>query len=394
MFIGCRIPAVDVDDIDTDRSIYFTNARFLGDVEFSNVSCGVVDFTEAEFTGKLRMTATTTNTLSLRRVRPNARRGKIPVGGDGGDSKATVELIGCRFKSCDIALASLASVRLEVCEIAKANFRKSKIDDLVVQRCEFDRISDFTACEFDDAKFLESTFGGAATFEHAVFRRAGRFVRTHFSQQEAVRFGRFLSNVSLLGTDVTRIRFDADTVWNDGDDPYAILDERELAAGRQTPSPADVVAVHRNLRECHEYWLMYGEAGQFYIREMDLHRHYKTGAGVNGTERRRVGRYISLANGYNVLCRYGESLGRASAWVGGVFAAATLHYFLASEPCMPSAQYDCLSRLVDALERTLAAFLHVGKGGMDDYLVRIASLPTLGAMFIVLKRRLERKLRH
>ena len=55
---------------------------------------------------------------------------------------------------------------------------------------------------------------------------------------------------------------------------------------------------------------------------------------------------------------------------------------------------DPPSRIATSVERTLTAFLHTGKGGMDDYVVRVASLPVLGSMFIVLKRRLERRLRH
>ena len=390
-FIGCRIPAVDVDGISTKRVMYFTNAKFLGDVAFANVSCGAVDFTDAEFAGQLRMTATTADVVKLRKSRFDSGYDKASNYGGG---KTAVDLRGCRFKSCDMALAHLASARLEDCKIGAANFRESEIDDLSAERCDFANTADFSACRLGHAQFLEVAFGGTATFEHTTFGRAGRFVRAHFFRPETVRFGRSLSNVSLLGTDVTRIRFDADAVWNDGSDPYAILDERELAAGRSAVSPSDVLAVYRSLRECHEYWLMYGEAGQFYIKEMDLRRRYRTDGGGAGKAHRGVGRYISLANGYNVLCRYGESLGRASAWVAGVFGVSVIYYFLAPDPFAPGTQGDHLTRLAAALERTLAAFLHVGKGGVDDYMVRVASLPTLGSMFIVLKRRLERKLRH
>lgn len=217
-------------------------------------------------------------------------------------------------------------------------------------------------------------------------------MRAHFQQQDLVRFCRTLSNVSFLNTNMTKIRFDADTVWSD-DGSYEILDERKLANNLSKSSLSDTLAVYRSLRECHEYWLMYEEAGQFYVREMDMRRCYRDTLG-EGVARRRVGRYISLVSGYNVLCRYGESFGRASVWVAGVFAAATIYFHLCPDPVSPGAQVDSLSRLTGALERTLAAFLHAGRGGIDDHLVRVASLPALGSMFIVLKRRLERRFRH
>ena len=392
LFIGCRIPSIAVVDMRIDRTVCFADAKFMGDIEFVDVSCGAVDFTDAVFAGQLRMTATTAGMLSLRKARFKAKCGKPAIAAR---TKPMVDIGRCKFESFDMALMYTASAHLEDCELGEANFRRSSINDLLIRGCELSGAADFVACEFDHAQFQTVTFGGAAALDDINFRQAGRFVHSHFRQQELVRFGRDLSNVSLLNTDVTRIRFGADTIWNSGDgDPYAILDEREIAAEQHAPSPSEVLAVYRNLRECHEYWLMYGEAGKFYIKEMDLRRRYKTDGGSSGIERHCLRRYVSLTNGYNVLCRYGESLGRASAWVAGVFAASTTYYFLTLDLGAPGTQSDRCLQLVAALEHTLAAFLHAGSGGVDDYLVRVASLPTLGSLFIVLKRRLERKLRH
>ena len=391
LFIGCKLPFIALDNIRTDRTMCFADARFLGDVELIDVSCGAADFTDAVFAGQLRMAATAADMLSLRKVRFEARRSKLPIVSGAGTA---VDVNRCKFGSFDMALASATSAHLEDCEIGGANFRGSSIDDLLIQECEISGAADLASHDLGHAQFKAVAFGGAVELEGTVFRQAGRFVRVQFRRQELVRFGRALSNVSLINTDVTRIRFSADAVWNDDGDPYAVLDEREMGKGRQAPSPSEVLAVYRNLRECHEYWLMYREAGWFYIKEMDLQRRYKTGAGGGGAKRGRAGRYVSLTNGYNVLCRYGESLRRASAWVAGVFTASAAYYFLAPDPEMSCIQNGCSSQIAAALERTLAAFFHVGKGGVEDYMVRIASLPTLGSMFIVLKRRLERKLRH
>lgn len=139
---------------------------------------------------------------------------------------------------------------------------------------------------------------------------------------------------------------------------------------------------------------MYEEAGRLYAREMDMRRCYRTDARGGLVRRSRWYRYLSLTNGYNVLCRYGESFLRASAWVGCVFAASTAYYALFGDLGMVDPQGDYAARAAAAVERTLAAFLHTSRDGMADHLVRIASLPVLGSMFIVLKRRLERRLRH
>lgn len=291
-----------------------------------------------------------------------------------------------------MALVSAPFVCISGCDFTDAQLRGSNIAGLYIRGCTFANSADFSSCKLGQSRFDVVRFGGLVTFEWTSFKRASRFMRAHFQQQDLVRFCRTLSNVSFLNTNMTKIRFDADTVWSD-DGSYEILDERKLANNLSKSSLSDTLAVYRSLRECHEYWLMYEEAGQFYVREMDMRRCYRDTLG-EGVARRRVGRYISLVSGYNVLCRYGESFGRASVWVAGVFAAATIYFHLCPDPVSPGAQVDSLSRLTGALERTLAAFLHAGRGGIDDHLVRVASLPALGSMFIVLKRRLERRLRH
>lgn len=143
LFIRCRIPAVGVDGVSTKRIMCFTNARFLGDVEFANVLCGAVDFTDAEFVWHLRMTATTADVVRLRKSLFGSGHDKAS---DDGGGKAAVDLRGCKFDSCDMAIASLASAHLEDCKIGTANFRKSEINDLSAERCDFADMTDFSAC--------------------------------------------------------------------------------------------------------------------------------------------------------------------------------------------------------------------------------------------------------
>ena len=399
LFVGCRIPSVTVRDIDTRRPVCFADARLAGDVEFNGVTCGAIDFTEAEFSGRLSMTATRAGVLSLRKAGfgIGGSAGHSDAGEDG-DGGAAVRLERCDFESCDAALASAPSASLVDCEIGSAMLRYAKVGSLAVRDCTFGRRADFADSTLGDAVFNGVSFGGETVFEDGrggtVFEGPARFRHTRFDREERIRFGRSLSNVSFLTTNMTRIRFRSDTVWNAAGDPYAILDERRLADDLQSSSLSDILAVYRSLRECYEYWLMYEEAGRLYAREMDMRRRYRTDARGGLVRRSRWYRYLSLTNGYNVLCRYGESFRRASAWVGCVFAASTSYYALCGDLGMVDPQGDYAARAAAAVERTLAAFLHTSRDGMADHLVRIASLPVLGSMFIVLKRRLERRLRH
>ena len=392
-FIGCNIPAVDVKELQTERSLHFVDAKFLGDVEFANVKCGEIDFTEAEFAGQVRITATRADALRFRKSRAIVRHNPHQI-----DEKdvTDVTISRCSFGSYDAALSSMTIVRLCECDIdGGARFRGARFQEVLIQDCVFGGNVDFSACKFHSAEFVTTTFGSAATFEHAAFHEAGRFRQVNFQNQALVRFDPAMANVSFLHTDITRIKFSSDTAWNDASDPYRILDERELTKESPESSLSAALAVYRNLRECYEYWMMYTEAGQFYAKEMDLRRRCPNGsrAGRFAPMRIWLRRYLSLSNGYNVLCGYGESFGKASAWLVGLFVASTVYFAFTSH----STNYvhgNPYLQIVAALERTLSAFLYSGKGGIGDHVVRIMSLPVLGSMFLVLKRRLERKFRH
>ena len=106
-----------------------------------------------------------------------------------------------------------------------------------------------------------------------------------------------LSNVSFLNTDITRVRFSYEAGWGEKkveydkfwggrkvkEERFKILDERLLEdkiKEKDTHSTKDcnlgsIKAVYRGLRENYEYRMRYDEAGQFFIREMELKRMYK-----------------------------------------------------------------------------------------------------------------------
>ena len=110
-----------------------------------------------------------------------------------------------------------------------------------------------------------------------------------------------MSNVSFSDSDITRIRFSDKVTWG-GDDKFTIIEEKRLieeAERRkknklnnksiekrnndegQSLSPELVLSVYRNLRENYEFRLRYGDAGKFFIKEMELKRKYRESSSVS-----------------------------------------------------------------------------------------------------------------
>ena len=118
-------------------------------------------------------------------------------------------------------------------------------------------------------------------------------------------------------------------------------------------------------------------------------------------------RYLSITNCYNILSKYGESFKQVSIWSIILFFSALTYFYIcpdiiALNETKPLGDIDYKSKLSEdfffrlgiSLERTLGSFFQINEGGLADYVVRIASLPILGTMFIVLRRRFERRFRH
>jgi hypothetical protein len=109
-----------------------------------------------------------------------------------------------------------------------------------------------------------------------------------------------MSKVSFSDSDITRIRFSDRVTWG-RDDKFTIIEEKWLTEQverrkgdkfKNTPiekrnnegqsvSPELVLSVYRNLRGNYEFRLRYGDAGKFFIKEMDLKRKYREAPSVS-----------------------------------------------------------------------------------------------------------------
>ena len=277
----------------------------------------------------------------------------------------------------------------------------------------------FTTCSFFDVTFKSAIFNGLTEFWDSVFHGKSDFTSSKFNgftnfrdvvfeTQETVSFDGKLDNVSFIGTDITRIKFGENTTWGTKD-RFDIYDAREIREKPSAYNLGNVLAVYRNLRENYEFRLKYEEAGKCFVREMQLRRFYEDDPAneYRAKKRNKLWQFASATSFYSYLCEYGENLRRPAIYSSIVFAFAfayylhypesekILHYSL-SNPIDYGLYFgsEFQDRSLITIERSLSAFFHVGKNDIPDLLVRITSIPILGTLFIVLRRRFERRFRH
>ncbi len=157
------------------------------------------------------------------------------------------------------------------------------------------------------------------------------------------------SKILFAHTDVSRIRFE-NVRW-DGEPAFKpatrsqvrVADEFYLTdgSGERThsdfpPSDADKIAppivanIYKGLRRSYENNLHYSEAGPFHVREMEMRRFILEQEIQNTSrcERRSARWHLWWLDTYRLMSNYGESYGRALAWIGALIAVAGgLHLF-------------------------------------------------------------------
>ena len=153
------------------------------------------------------------------------------------------------------------------------------------------------------------------------------------------------------------------------------------------------MAVYRNLRENYEFRLRYDEAGQFFMKEMELKRKYREEV-INAGEERSVvikrngpfSRNLSLTGLYYHLSNYGESIRKPTLIGIGILWLSTLFWLSQN------------NSLLKAFERSLGDFLPTLSLASDinvsiiDYIVKIVGgALTFVLLAVALRRKFERK---
>jgi uncharacterized protein YjbI with pentapeptide repeats len=161
----------------------------------------------------------------------------------------------------------------------------------------------------------------------------------------------------------------------------------------------DIKAVYRNLRENYEYRMRYDEAGEFFIREMELKRKYREDHRSSSLNLKKNGwfrRNFSITGFYH-LASYGEKL-RMPAILGiSVLSFSILFYLIHFHTTSQiSFSPQGLIPLGNATERSITIFLQQRTEHLvwEDYIVKALGILSLGLFAIPLRRKFERKFRH
>jgi uncharacterized protein YjbI with pentapeptide repeats len=306
------------------------------------------------------------------------------------------------------------------------------------EKSHFEVGVDFTRTQFvKEAIFDESEFHGTSDFSHCKFLGEGRFIETDFSLAY-VRFWNVLlknpeniifkplknnlTQVSFVNTDISRVRFDEHVRFGEKEyGRFKIIDDWQMemsmddtnfrAAAAIHPMGA-ILSVYRNLRENYEFRMRYDEAGEFFIREMEIRRRYKEhfeDGKVMISLNRWVVRNFSLTGLYYHLSRYGQSILRPTVFGIGIILLSTILWFTQSNAfgdfsisqITVFSQYDNLTHYQKSFDRAILNFiplLPAGTGiklGLIDYAFKIiGGAVTFGLIIIALRRKFERKFRH
>jgi hypothetical protein len=285
----------------------------------------------------------------------------------------------------------------------------------------------FDAANFQaEANFFISEFYGMTYFS-GYFNGKTEFHYVFYGVKEKVIFDVENLSVSFMNTDITGVRFSDKATWGGEkkvkEERFKIVDDRLLEEEiKENNSHAtkdfnlgSIKAVYRNLRENYEYRMRYDEAGQFFIREMELKRKYREVISKeedsleikqNNWFKRNL---FSLTGWYYHLSRYGESLWRPTLAGLVIIFLSTLFWLIQSNPSgEPSftntvgfANATNISVWQRAFERSMADFLpllSIGaevKVGLIDFIIKIVGgAVTFGLIAIALRRRFERRYRH
>ena len=375
--IGFHLPDIDLSNRFFEKQIYFQHTVFHGRAVFENSTFAEGSFRECRFEKH----------ASFEWVKFNQN----------------ADFLSMRARDLSFVHAEFAALtQLSDCVIRKGDFRYAKFSKVQIRGSKFERAyfndvrfdgyCDMNGSYFENASFDNAQFT-AALISGVTFHEKADFLRVTFKRPEEVRFNSNLTQVSFLETDLSKIRLGVDTEWSRESDfrPY---DLRKFKADSGRKRFYDVLSVLRELRDNYEYRLEYEGAGKLFVQEMEMKRQYKDSNGIVEI-RPLCWRLLSLTAWYKHLCTYGESFRRPALWALAVFGGWVLFF------CLDGAYVDAgtcpltgSDRLQYALTRTLAGLFHWGCQALPDYALRGLSIPVLGTIFVVLRRRFERRFRH
>ena len=301
----------------------------------------------------------------------------------------------------------------------ESEFKLTKFHDTALfQKSQF-YTTDFTEAKFEkEARFIENQFYAQANFRKIKFTNSGDIL-----------FDGNLSKLSFLETDISKINFGDNIGWErvyrkpmdwwdkfiifceklkEHNNKFKVQDERIIENKlEQNVRLETVMNIYRNLQENFDKKLNYDFAGEFFVREMELKRKFKKNTRNMSkpnepliTHKNILAQIFSVLSFYYVIAKYGESYYRPLKFVipGLIFST---FYFWSSGFNVINLVFQSgfgSEAMNNAIIRSISAFfpfyVFSSHNALSDLLLRIALLPLLGALFISLRRKLERKYRH
>lgn len=396
--VGWNIPGFSLQGKESKNRILLMDAKIRGEINIRRCTLSTLDLTGAVFYGGIKMKdVEIEDDFSLEKSMFY------------NSMDSYVEFQTCKFRYGRFSNANFNLFLFENCELNYSEFSSATFyEHAEINFCKFINQVIFYKTQYNNGvTFRQTIFQDQAIFQEVDFKKSSEFNRSIFNEQQQGIFDADLSNVSFPYTDISRIIFTGKTKW-EKNGKFDIFDARELINNPQDSDLPTVLTTYRTLRENYEFRLMYEEAGKFFVKEMELKRKYSYDQNSRKTKKKHWSkRYFSLANCYNILSEYGEHFGRISLCLSAAFGISLILFFCypdinTLDINKPLGDIDYAAKISEesgyrftlALERVVKAFFQVEQNGLPEYAVRIASIPLLGMMFVVLRRRFERRFRH
>lgn len=236
--IGYNIPELTLSGYDFTEDVYFSKSNFRGPVTFSNITFRGLNLSNVIFSGAYFYNV---HFLTLAIF--------VSV-----TSFQKLEFRGCnfrkvaRFREADINEIEVVQVTFGyssdgfVDTSGECDFQFARIKRAFFRNVKFLAIAIFGHTEFGEATFANGTeFVNQADFSNSRFLAIGNFLDVKFNSltnfhdvifldQEKILFNvDSLSNVSFMGSDIMKVRFDERVIWGEnGSNKFIIRDERNL----------------------------------------------------------------------------------------------------------------------------------------------------------------------
>jgi len=176
-----------------------------------------------------------------------------------------------------------------------------------------------------------------------------------------------------------------------GDASLSDSEEKAYETLKDRLSRELIIAEYRNIRKCLEANRMFTEASSLFIREMRLARSRLSWRKI-GDIPEKIAHYA-----FDILARYGESMGRPILWSFLVVFLSSLYLACISHPSEAISSLFRIMGIVTSVFfqiRSLGDFfneMYTGQLLGLEIIIKLLSVLLLGSLFIALKRRLERK---